>query len=56
MPVDDPAPPSGALWEKVESYRPYLKAVAQKVLGPNRRLRAREDASDVVQGKSGPEQ
>ena len=49
MSVDDPAPPADALWLKVEDYRPYLKAVAEKVLGPSRRLRSREDASDVVQ-------
>jgi RNA polymerase sigma-70 factor (ECF subfamily) len=49
MPVDDPAPPAEVLWQKVEDYRPYLKAVAERVLGPGRRLRAREDASDVVQ-------
>jgi RNA polymerase sigma-70 factor (ECF subfamily) len=49
MSVDEPAPPAEALWQKVEDYRPYLKAVAEKVLGPSRRLRAREDASDVVQ-------
>jgi RNA polymerase sigma-70 factor (ECF subfamily) len=54
MTVDDAAPAAPrqaaeALWQKVEDYRPYLRAVAERVLGPGRRLRAREDASDVVQ-------
>src|SRR5580700_9781536 len=44
-----PQPAANALWQKVEDYRPYLHAVAERILGPNRRLRAREDASDVVQ-------
>jgi len=35
MTVDDPAPPAEALWQKVEDYRPYLKAVTEKVLGQN---------------------
>jgi RNA polymerase sigma-70 factor, ECF subfamily len=38
-----------ALWQRVEEYRPYLKALAEKVLRQNGKIRAREDASDVVQ-------
>jgi RNA polymerase sigma-70 factor, ECF subfamily len=51
MKADEAAPQQTAdvLWLKVEDYRPYLRAVAERILGQNRRLRAREDASDVVQ-------
>ncbi|HEV3262880.1 MAG TPA: sigma-70 family RNA polymerase sigma factor [Gemmataceae bacterium] len=47
MPTTGRPADAAAFWNMAQQYRPYLKAVAQRVLG--QRLQGKVDASDVVQ-------
>src|SRR5437660_10538570 len=47
MPTTGRPADAAAFWDMAQRYRPYLKAVAQRVLG--QQLQGKVDASDVVQ-------